>query len=138
MNLISIKKRFELLEQYLDFLTSFQKIPLDEFVIKPEFFGATERFLQLSIEALDDIGNNLIASRKLGNVDTYSDIPRRLFADGLINENQCQQWNNMVGFRNLLVHDYVKIDRTQVYLILQSKLHEVREIAARLVVAILE
>ena len=61
--------RLQKLDEYLKILYGFQKYSLDEFLNDPQKYGATERFLLLAIESINDIGNHIIADEKLGNVD---------------------------------------------------------------------
>ncbi len=117
-----IRKRLEKLDEYLAILRQLQRYSYDEFVANPERYGSAERFLQLAIESLNDVGNHVVAESGLGTVDWYSDIPRRLREAGLIDSSQEETWIKMIGFRNILVHDYLKIDRKIVFRVLQDNL----------------
>lgn len=101
-----------------------QRYSYDEFVDNLERYGSAERFLQLAIESINDLGNNIIAESGLGNVDWYSDIPRRLREGGLIDTSQEETWIKMIGFRNILVHDYLKVDRRIVFRVLQENIDD--------------
>jgi uncharacterized protein YutE (UPF0331/DUF86 family) len=48
-----------------------------------ERYGSAERFLHLSIEAILDMGNHVIADLDLGIVNWYSDIPALLEKNGV-------------------------------------------------------
>jgi uncharacterized protein YutE (UPF0331/DUF86 family) len=61
-----IQKRLEKVEEYLAILEKIRKYSKEEFLADPERYGSAERFLQLTIEALDDIGNHLVADLELG------------------------------------------------------------------------
>ncbi|MGB9755149.1 MAG: hypothetical protein C0183_14390 [Roseiflexus castenholzii] len=117
-----IRKRLEKLDEYLAILRQLQRYSYDEFVANPERYGSAERFLQLAIESLNDVGNHIVAEASLGTVDWYSDIPHRLREAGLIDASQKETWIRMIGFRNIPVHDYLKIDRTIVFRFLQENL----------------
>ena len=60
-----IHKRLNKVEEYLTILKKIQRYPLDAFLTDPEKYGSAERFLQLTIEALTDIGSHLIADLDL-------------------------------------------------------------------------
>ena len=47
---------------------------------------------------------------------------------GYIDREMRETWIKMIGFRNLLVHDYADIDRTQVYDILQRRLADIEKL----------
>jgi uncharacterized protein YutE (UPF0331/DUF86 family) len=117
-----IRKRLEKLDEYLAILRQLQRYSYDEFIDNPERYGSAERFLQLAIESLNDLGSHVVAESGLGVVDWYSDIPHRLREAGLIDASQEETWIRMIGFRNILVHDYLTIDRKIVFRVLQENL----------------
>lgn len=123
-----LRKRLEKLEEYLQILHRLRETPLATFLENPEKYGSAERFLQLAIEAIDDIGSHLVADLQLGTVEWYRDVPELLYEAGYIDEALYQRWLRMIGFRNILVHDYLDIDRHQVYQILQNHLEDFDQI----------
>ncbi|MCS7010531.1 MAG: DUF86 domain-containing protein, partial [Anaerolineales bacterium] len=56
----------------------------------------------------------------LGSVDWYSDVPHRLREGGYIDLSTEQTWIRIIGFRNVLVHEYLDIDREIGYRVLQE------------------
>jgi len=120
-----IRKRIQKLEEYLSILREIQKHPLDAFLSTPEYYGSAERFLQLSIEASIDIGNHLVADLNLGQAEWHSDIPDIFRQKGYISSKLCETWVRMIGFRNVLVHDYVDVDHKIVYDALQNRLGDI-------------
>lgn len=52
------------------------------------------------------------------------DLPTIFAEEDLIDEELREKWTDMVGFRNILVHEYVDIDRQTVYDILQNDLRD--------------
>ena len=119
-----IRKRLKKLDEYLAILRSLQTYNLEEFTAAPERYGSAERFLHLAIEAVLDLGNHTIAGLQLGEVNSYSDIPQLLFEAGYIDAELKEKWTRMIGFRNVLVHDYLNVDRGIVYDILQNDLED--------------
>lgn len=117
-----IRKRLSKLDEYLAILNGLRGYTFEEFVADPEHYGSAERFLQLAIEVLTDLGTHVIADLRLGTVDWYSDIPRLLYEAGYIDLAICENWIRMIGFRNVLVHDYLDVDRKLVYEVLQERL----------------
>jgi len=117
-----IRKRLSKLDEYLAILHGLRGYTFEEFVADPEHYGSAERFLQLAIETLTDLGNHVIADLRLGTVDWYSDIPRLLHEAGYISPEMRENWVRMIGFRNVLVHDYLDVDRKLVYEVMQERL----------------
>jgi len=122
VNQKSVLRRLQKLDEYLAYLYDLQQYDFDEFVETPIYFGAGERFLHLAIEAVNDIGNHIIADQNLGVVKKYADIPEILLKHGFISQPVCDTWKDMSGFRNVLVHQYADIERKRVYEVLHDGL----------------
>ena len=120
-----IRRRLEKLDEYLDVLRSLQEYDRKAFLADPERYGSAERFLQLAIESTLDIGGHVIAQLHLGSVESYRDIPVLLSQHGCLDEELRERWIRMIGFRNVLVHDYVDLDRDIVYDALQNDLDDI-------------
>ena len=119
-----IRKRLNKLDEYLYILRGLQRYSFTDFVGDPEHYGSTERFLQLAIEAINDMGNHVVADDGLGTVNWYSDIPAILAENGYIDAELKEQWISIIGFRNVLVHEYLDIDREIVYQVLHHRLDD--------------
>jgi len=113
-------RRLQKLDEYLVILYDLQRYTFDDFVAHYERYGSAERFLHLAIESLSDMGNHVIADMNLGIVNWSSDVPRILAQAGYIDQAMQETWVRMIGFRNILVHQYTDIDHRQVYEILQQ------------------
>jgi uncharacterized protein YutE (UPF0331/DUF86 family) len=123
-----IRKRLGKAEEYVQILRALQKYSFEEFVSDPERYGSGERFLQLVIEVLLDLGSHVIAEENLGTVNSYSDIPDILKETGHVSSAQQETWIKMIGSQNTLVHDYVDIDRNIVYQVLQNNLEDMESL----------
>ncbi len=64
----------------------------------------------------------------LGIVNWYSDIPKILHSKGTIDQLLEEKWIRMIGFRNILVHEYTEVDLQIVYEILQGSLRDLEEL----------
>ena len=63
-------------------------------------------------------------------LNQYSDLPAFFYEQDWIDETLREVWIDMIGFRNILVHDYLDVNREIVYDALQGRLDEVRELQA--------
>ncbi|MBP6470938.1 MAG: DUF86 domain-containing protein [Chloroflexi bacterium] len=117
-----IHKRLQKLDEYLAILQEAQKYSYEAFIASPERYGSVERFLQLALEVLIDLGNHIVADDELGEVGYQRDIPALLAENGYISPELREKWFQMIGFRNILVHDYAEIDHQIVYDVLQNQL----------------
>jgi uncharacterized protein YutE (UPF0331/DUF86 family) len=71
------------------------------------------------------MGSHVIAQLSLGTVESYRDIPFILAEHGYIDRALSEKWIQMIGFRNILVHDYLDLDREIVYRVLQEGLEDI-------------
>lgn len=123
-----LRRRLDKLNEYLSFLREAQEHSYSAFVNDPYLYGSVERFLQLSIEALNDMGSHIVVDENLGPIERGRDLPSIFESEGLIKEEMREQWTEMIGFRNALVHDYLDIDRDIVYDVLQNRLEEIERL----------
>jgi uncharacterized protein YutE (UPF0331/DUF86 family) len=91
-----------------------------------EVYSAVERNLQLSIEALTDMASHVVVDEDLGTFERARDLPGILEEHDLIRKDDRETWEEMISFRNVLVHEYVDIDRRRVYDALQYQLDDIR------------
>lgn len=72
--------------------------------------GGLERYLQLSIEACVDIAEMIISDQRLPTPQTATESIEILGKEGILESSFAKEFTKAVGFRNILIHDYVKID----------------------------
>jgi len=123
-----IRRRLDRLEEYLVILSRFHRYDLETFLSDPEHYGSAERFLQLAIESTLDLGSHIIGEENLGSIEQSRDIPRRLCEHGYISQDQEKRWIRMIGFRNILVHEYLEVDRSIVHNMVCNNLSDLEEL----------
>jgi uncharacterized protein YutE (UPF0331/DUF86 family) len=75
---------------------------------------AVERGLQVGAECLFDIGNHILSAHFGASPQGYEDILAQLEARGVLGPELRHRLKGLGGFRNLLVHDYLRLDPEQV------------------------
>jgi uncharacterized protein YutE (UPF0331/DUF86 family) len=78
--------------------------------------------LQIAIEDCLDIGKHIIAEEAFRVPKDNQDIFVVLYDEGIIPKRLLTRLIDMAKFRNLVVHDYVRIDNAIVYGILNRRL----------------
>jgi uncharacterized protein YutE (UPF0331/DUF86 family) len=116
-----IAARLERLREYIKILKSIQKQDIQTFKKDPFVHGTAERYLHLSIECLLDIGNHIISDRGYRKPETYAEVFQVLGEEKVITPRLLKELEGMAAFRNILVHDYLKLDLSQIYRIIQEK-----------------
>jgi uncharacterized protein YutE (UPF0331/DUF86 family) len=122
--------RLERLREYIEILESIQQYDVARFVQDPFVHGTAERNLHLAIECLLDIGNHVIADRGYPKPESYADIFRILAEKEVIPGALFEDLAGMAAFRNVLVHDYLRLDREKVYHILIEKLPSLKKMGS--------
>ncbi len=118
----SIGDRLGKLEEYIGYLKNLQRHSLEDLKKDPTLRGAVERYLQLSVECVVDIGEILISSLKLPKPETSRQVIDILGQEGIIPDNFAYRFAPVAGFRNILVHNYLEVDLEEVYNHLQNDL----------------
>lgn len=124
-----IRKHLRKIETALVYLKSKKVVKETDLMKNIEERFAVERALHLAIQNLIDIGNHILASLNINNVETYSDIPVRLAEAGIISKKLARSLANMAKFRNILVHEYVKVETKRLVSFLKNNLGDFEEFA---------
>ncbi|MEK7085974.1 MAG: DUF86 domain-containing protein [Patescibacteria group bacterium] len=119
-----IISKLERLDEYLKILKEIQKVNKKKFTEDFHFYGLAERYFQLSIEIVLDVGKLILVAKNLKRAEDNSDIFEILNANVIISKKLFYRFAGINSFRNILVHDYEKIDREIVYKKLQTNLED--------------
>ena len=83
-----------------------------------------ERTLHLAIEACMDIADHIVADRRLRVPETGAETFEVLGEAKMLPLGLAEALAKMVGFRNILVHDYAKLDPVIVLRVLGTDLQD--------------
>jgi uncharacterized protein YutE (UPF0331/DUF86 family) len=103
------------LEGYLRELSGIVPESFEEYLKVVEKRRASERLLQISIESAIDICNLFVSGLRLGLPAEENDLFEKLLQAGIISSEVSDILTSMKGFRNILVHEYGRIDNAIVY-----------------------
>ena len=84
--------------------------------------------LQRAIQACIDMANIIIALKGFKLPTTYKDSFQTLAENKIIEHALAREMMKMVGFRNILAHDYAEINYDIVYDVLQNKLFDIENL----------
>ena len=103
-------RRLEALRDYLNKVRAFQATRRDDFIREEPVHDLAERYLHLMMECVLDLGNHYVAERELGIPETNREVFDLLEQTGELNPALTDALRKWAGFRNILVHDYLRID----------------------------
>ncbi len=89
--------------------------------------------LQRACQAAISGSNRLIKTKKLGLSSSAGDSFKELLDSGLIKESLYHKMTSMVGFRNLSIHEYEKLDLEILKSIIENHLDDLSEFASILI-----
>lgn len=87
-------------------------------------YWGIERGIQISIECVLDISNIIISTLDIEKPDTYREVILLLGKEGVLPQKFAKDIANMVSFRNILVHDYMRVDENIMIDILHNRLND--------------
>ena len=94
------------------------------FIDDPLIYGNAERYLQLAIQSVLDISHHIVADRNLALPADSKSLFDLLARQKVVSKRLSVKLAAMAGFRNVLVHEYLEIDRRRVYRALTTELRD--------------
>ena len=118
-----VRARIAKIREYVALLRKIRSLADEAHFIKdPLIYGNAERYLQLAIQAVLDISNHIVADLNLSLPADSKELFDLLAAHKLLPPALSKKLVSMAGFRNVLVHEYLEIDRRRVYRVLSEDL----------------
>jgi uncharacterized protein YutE (UPF0331/DUF86 family) len=118
-----VRARIAKIRQYVALLKKIRGLANEAtFVKDPLIYGNAERYLQLAIQALLDISNHIVADMNLNLPADSKELFDLLAKHKILPLRLSKRLAPMAGFRNILVHEYLEIDRHRVYRALEDDL----------------
>ncbi len=119
-----ILRKLSELDEYSKQIGEFAATTSEEYSGNWKIQRIVERTLQMMIESCADIANHIISSSEYRVPKSYVDIFKVLYENDIIDSDTFDNMANMVKFRNIVVHDYDKIDVSIVINILRKHLDD--------------
>ncbi len=123
------------LDKYLRQLKKHKGITAEELEANLEKLWIIERGLQICIQIVLDTGNHILAEKGL-SADSYKDILQELGKQNIIPQEFVRKISGMAGLRNILVHEYAKVDAVLLVGIVNDSLDDFRQFSEYILTAI--
>ncbi len=105
----------------------YQSISLEELHTDRDKRNMVLHAMLISIQSVIDIANHIIADKGLRKPSTYRESFEILYEERLIPKVLSDRLSDLAGFRNILVHIYLRLDIDAVYEVLQRDLSALKE-----------
>lgn len=122
-----IENKISSIQKYLKILDDYKKHPRPDIELDVNLRGAAERYLYLAVQASIDLAEAVIAYKKFRKPTTLNETFYILNEEKIIDVELTNQLVKMVGFRNIIAHDYGKIDYDIVYDVLHDRLKDIEK-----------
>ena len=122
-----IDNKLGLLAGYIADLIEIQDRAQREYLADKKTQRYVERTLHLAIECCLDIGNHLISDQNWREPLSNKDVFTVLEENGVISSVLLPSLSKMAQFRNILVHDYAKIEPDIIYSILKNNVTDLQK-----------
>lgn len=119
-----IRERLALLDEYTTDLRQLQSVDFHTYAENKLVRRAVERTLHLAVEACLDVGQHIIAQEGFRRPTDNQDVFAVLTEEGIVSDELLPSLIAMAKFRNLIVHDYARIDNAIVFGILKRRLDD--------------
>ena len=119
-----ILRKLSELEEYFGQIGEFSSVSVEDYSGDWKTRRIVERTLQIMIELCIDIAGHFISDRKLRVPVSYADTFTSLVEAGLITPQISEVMEKMAKFRNVIVHQYEKVDTEIVIMILRKHLDD--------------
>ena len=126
-NFSIIENRISSAQKYLSVLDGFKKYSKEEIEKDINLKGALERYLYLAIQSAIDLSEAVISFKELRKPSSMAENFQILEENKIINLELCGELVKMTGFRNIVAHDYEKINYDIVFDVLNNRLDDIKE-----------
>ena len=116
----SIKEKLIKLEQVIKLLEKYKKVSKDNFLVDFTINSAAQHNLILGIEIIVDIGHHILTEVYQAHPKEYKEIIEMLGEYEIVPKKFAKKNVKMASFRNLIIHQYTKLNMKEVYQNLQK------------------
>jgi uncharacterized protein YutE (UPF0331/DUF86 family) len=121
-----IDRHLKRIEEYADIgLEKFQQDPIAQDVVEYNFFQIVNHLI--------DIAQHIVVDEEYGFPQTAYEAGQILFEKHIFTQNDLAIYREMVGFRNVVGHDYTNINKKIVYSILKNGPKDIKGLVSRIV-----
>ncbi|MBE3587658.1 MAG: DUF86 domain-containing protein [Thermoanaerobacteraceae bacterium] len=124
-----LTEKLKILAEYLQDLENEKDTSFQDFCSNKRIRRYIERTLHLAAECCLDIGSHIISSERLREPLDNKDIFVVLAENAIIPREELPDLTKMAQFRNILVHNYARLDAAIIFGVLKNNLDTFRRFA---------
>lgn len=121
-----LRRKLAELAEYVSQVSEYRDLTVERYHADWKTQRIVERTLQMAIETCLDVAGHALADRGLRAPSTYAEAFEILVQAGLMSRDLGRVIVEMTPFRNVIVHEYARIDAAVVVRILREHREDVR------------
>jgi len=127
INFNVIENKISSVQKYLKILERYKEYSREEIEKNVDIRGAVERYLYLAIQSTIAIAEAVISFKNFRKPTTMAESFIILSEEGIIDREFAEKLIKMVGFRNIIAHDYEELNYDIVYDVLHQRLKDIEK-----------
>jgi len=127
-----IENKISSVKKYLKILQRYRGYKKEDLEGNIDIRGAVERYLYLAVQSTIDLAEAVIAYKGFRKPTTMGEAFDNLKEERVISAKLTNELVKMVGFRNIITHDYEKIDYGVVCNLLQNGKRDIESFLKRI------
>ena len=128
-----LTRRIEEVDRHLAKIEPYANRNLDDFLGDSVIQDVVEYNLFQMVNHLIDIVQHIAVDEEYGFPQTAYEAAHLLLEKGILNAGDLEVFRKMVGFRNVVGHDYLRINKKTVFSILTEGRKEIKDLVGKIV-----
>jgi uncharacterized protein YutE (UPF0331/DUF86 family) len=131
-NIKIVENKISSVRKYITYCQAYLKYSQEEIEKDVNIRGMVERYLYLAVQSAIDLADAYASYRTFRKPTTMSEVFEILEENSVIAPELRQKMVKMTGFRNVIAHDYEKINYAIVYSVLHDGLEDIEKLLEKL------
>ncbi|HKJ98060.1 MAG TPA: DUF86 domain-containing protein [Desulfotignum sp.] len=115
------------MNKHLDRVKKKSSLPLDRFLTSPDTQDIVLFNLHLAIQSCIDMAAHIVSEQGMGVAGSTNELFYLLEEHDVIDAALCEKTTRAVGLRNLIVHEYGRLDMKQIH---EACRHDIQDLSA--------
>lgn len=130
---ILLMKKISKIEYHISRIQKYNDIEYEDFISNEDVKDIILHNLFITIQYMIDMVTHIIADDQLGEMAFVSDCADILHKEKILNEGERENLRKIIGFRNIIAHQYGDVDYKIVYFVMKDGLKDLSRILKKVI-----
>jgi len=127
-----IARRIEQIDRHLERISSYSELSYEDFLKDINVQDIVEYNLFQIVNHIIDIIQHIVIDEDYGLPQTAYEAVQILFDKEILDKDTLEVLKKMIGFRNIVGHDYINLNKEIVYFILTKGRQDIQKILSKI------